>query len=309
MEGGILNGIIVIDKPPNVTSARVVASVKKSLNAAKVGHAGTLDPFAEGVLICCVNQATRLAGFLLHGPKKYVAVLKLGEETDTQDLTGTIVAATQPIGLSQQTIQDVVKSFEGSVEQLPPVYSALKHKGEPLYRLARRGQPVQKPPRCVHIHDINVTQIDLPFIRFEVACSAGTYIRTLGADIGKSLGCGGHLHALKRVESSGFTLSQATPLSTLEELARSRKLTQRMISMKDALPAMPEFCAAEGLVEKIRHGQILTVQDLSRPHGSEGIRDAYVKVVDQKGDLIAIVQRRASEKRLNYCCVFAGQNT
>ena len=309
MDGGILNGIIVIDKPPNVTSARVVASVKKSLNADKVCHAGTLDPFAEGVLICCVNQATRLAGFLLHGPKKYVAVLKLGEETDTQDLTGTIVAATKPIGLSEQTIQDVIKSFKGSVEQLPPIYSALKHKGEPLYRLARRGQPIQKPPRRVHIHDINVTQIDLPFIRFEVACSAGTYIRSLGADIGRSLGCGGHLHALKRVESSGFTLHQATPLSTLEELARSRKLTQRMISMKDALPAMPEFYAAEGLVEKIRHGQMLTVQDLSHPHDSEGIRDAYVKIVDQTGDLIAIVQRRAAENRLNYCCVFAGRGT
>lgn len=308
MDDGKLNGIIVIDKPPDISSARVVATVKKTLNAAKVGHAGTLDPFAEGVLICCVNQATRLAGFLLHGPKKYVAVLKLGEETDTQDFTGTVVAVSKPIGLSQQTIHNEFKSFEGTVEQLPPVYSALKHKGVPLYRLARRGQPVQKPPRRVHIYDINVTQIDLPFIHFEVACSAGTYIRTLAADIGRSLGCGGHLHRLKRVASSGYTLDQATPLSELAELARSRKLTQRLISMKDALPAMRESYAAEHLVEKIRHGQSLTVQDLGDSHAGIGIQDPFVKILDRKGDLIAIVEHRAASDQLNYCCVFVQPN-
>jgi tRNA pseudouridine55 synthase len=305
MNGGTLNGIIVIDKPPNITSAKVVAAVKKALNAGKVGHAGTLDPFAEGVLVCCLNQATRLAGFLLHSPKKYVAVLKLGEETDTQDCTGTVVATSEPNGLSQQTIQNVIKSFKGTVDQLPPVYSALKHKGVPLYRLARRGQPVQKPPRRVHIYDIKAAHIALPLVRFEVACSAGTYIRTLGADIGKALGCGGHLHALKRVESSGFRLAQATPLSALEEVVRNRKLTQQIISMKDALPAMPEYCVPDRLVQKIRHGQILTVHDLSEPHGSKGIRDAHIKIVDQKGNLVAVVERNAADNRLNYCCVFA----
>ena len=308
MDDGKLNGIIVIDKPPDITSARVVASVKKELGADKVGHAGTLDPFAEGLLICCVNQATRLAGFLLQGPKKYVGVLKLGEETDTQDCTGTVVAGSKPIGLSQQTIHNVFKSFEGTLEQLPPVYSALKHKGVPLYRLARRGRPIQKPPRQVQIYDISVMQVDLPFVRFEVACSAGTYIRTLAADIGRLLGCGGHLHELKRVASSGFTLDQATPLSALAELARSRKLTQRMISMKDALPAMPESYAAEHLVAKIQHGQVLTVQDLGNSHVCLTERDAYVKIVDRSGNLIAIVEHRASNDRLNYCCVFVKPN-
>jgi len=308
MDGGILNGIIVIDKPPNMTSARVVAAVKKSLNAAKVGHAGTLDPFAEGVLICCVNQATRLAGFLLHGPKKYAAVLKLGEETDTQDFTGTVLATAEPIGLSPQTIQDVFQSFKGTVEQLPPVYSALKHKGVPLYRLARRGRPIQKPPRRVQIYEINVRQIDLPFIRFDVVCSAGTYIRTLAADIGRSLGCGGHLHALKRIESSGFTLDQATPLPEPAEPARNRKLRQQMISMRDALPTMPEFHAADKLVAKIRHGQSLTLQDLGDPPGGTRMGGAYAKIVDRNGDLIAVVEHRASDQRLNYCCVFPEQN-
>lgn len=303
------NGIIVVDKPVDITSAGVVTLVKKALRAEKVGHAGTLDPFAEGVLICCVNQATRLAGFLLHGSKKYVAVLKLGQETDTQDLTGTVVSTAKSVDYSQQTIQSIFESFKGPIEQLPPVYSALKHKGVPLYKLARRGQPVQKPPRRVHIYEIRVLDVDLPYVRFEVSCSAGTYIRTLGADIGKKLGCGGHLNALKRIESSGFTLDQAIPLSALKELARSRKLSQKMISMKDALPGMPEFCADDHLVEKIRHGQKLTANDLIGLNGTDRARKAgdYLKIVDREEDLIAIVEQNTTGGRLNYCCVFAKQ--
>jgi tRNA pseudouridine55 synthase len=310
MDGDISNGVIVIDKPRSITSARAVTAVKKALNAGKAGHAGTLDPFAEGVLICCVNQATRLAAFLLHGSKKYVAVLKLGQETDTQDLTGTVVSTAKSVDYSQQTIQSVFESFKGPIEQLPPVYSALKHKGVPLYKLARRGQPVQKPPRRVHIYDIRVNDVDLPYVRFEVSCSAGTYIRTLGADIGKKLGCGGHLNALKRIESNGFTLDQAIPLSALAELARSRKLSQKLISMKDALPDMPEFYADDPLVEKIRHGQKLTANDLIGSNGTARDRKAgdYLKIIDQEEDLIAIVEQNSTGDRWNYCCVFPKRN-
>jgi tRNA pseudouridine55 synthase len=301
-----LHGILVIDKPANMSSARVVTVVKKTLKAGKVGHAGTLDPFAEGVLICCVNQATRLAGFLLHGPKKYVAELKLGQETDTQDLTGTVVSTAKVLGYSQQTIQSVFESFKGSIEQLPPVYSALKHKGVPLYKLARRGQPVQKPPRQVKIYSICVTDVDLPYIRFEVSCSAGTYIRTLGSDIGRMLGCGGHLNALKRIESSGFTLDQAIPLSALEESTGSGKSSPKLISMKDVLPDMPEFCADVDLVEKIRHGQKLTIKDLAGANGTGIARQAsnYLKIVDRQQDLIAIVEHNETGDCLTYCCVF-----
>ena len=306
MEGGISNGIIVIDKPPNITSSRAVAFVKKTLKADKVGHAGTLDPFAEGVLVCCVNQATRLAGFLLHSKKKYSALLKLGEETDTQDLTGIVVSTAKSVDFSEQTIQTVFKSYIGPLEQLPPVYSALKHKGVPLYKLARSGKPIQKPPRRVHIYDIGVQDIELPFIRFEVSCSAGTYIRTLCADIGKLLGCGGHLKALKRIESSSFTLNQATPLSALEGLAQNRQLSEKMISMRDALPNMPEFSADAHLIEKIRHGQKLTTSHLI---GSDGIATAcsagdHLKIVDQEKNLIAIVQQNTTGNSLKYCGVF-----
>ncbi len=301
-----LSGIVVIDKPGNISSAGVVRIVKKTFKAKKVGHAGTLDPFAEGVLICCLNQATRLAEFLLHGKKKYVAVLKLGEETNTQDLTGTPVSTGKPVDYSPQTIQNVFTKFEGAIKQLPPVYSALKHKGIPLYKLARRGKPIQKPPRCVRIDKITIQEIALPLIRFEVTCSAGTYIRTLCADIGKSLGCGGHLTALNRLESSGFTLDQAISLPELAKLRSSVELSRHIIPMADALPDLPQFRADTRLAEKIQHGEIITTKDLIEKNGSAETSSAgsVIKIVDGDGDLIAILKYKESGHRLAYCCVF-----
>jgi len=303
------NGLVVIDKPVGITSATVVAIVKKALNAKKVGHAGTLDPFAEGVLICCVNQATRLADFLLPGTKKYIAELKLGEETDTQDLTGTVTSTMEPKNYSIQTLKKVFNAFEGPFEQLPPVYSALKHKGVPLYKLARSGNPVQKPPRQVEIYSITILDIELPFIRFEVSCSAGTYIRTLAADIGKMLGCGGHLNALKRTASSGFTLDQAVSLSALKNLTFGTLPPGKFIKMADVLPEMPAFRADTPVIKKIRHGQTITARDLFGADGLEKgcIADSKIKVVDQAGELVAILNYQAHDQRINYCRVFARQ--
>jgi tRNA pseudouridine55 synthase len=257
-------------------------------------------------LICCVNQATRLADFLLHGPKKYIAELKLGIETDTQDLTGTVVSTTTPENYSQDTLQKVFKSFEGPLEQLPPVYSALKHKGIPLYKLARSGKPVQKPPRRVEIYSIKILETALPSVRFEVSCSAGTYIRTLGADIGKMLGCGGHLNALKRTESSGFTLDQAISLATLENLATSKRLPEELISMADALLDLPAYTVDGHLAKKIRHGQTVTARDFCGNGGIDNgpIMGSNIKVVDQTGDLVAILNYQKHSQQFTYCCVF-----
>ena len=303
-----MNGIIAVDKPTGLTSARAVSIVKKALGAKKVGHAGTLDPFAEGLLLCCVNQATRLADFLLHGTKKYIAELKLGEETDTQDLTGTVLSKTEPENYSNQTLQTVFKAFEGPIEQLPPVYSALKHKGVPLYKLARSGKPVQKPPRKVEIYSISILDISLPLIRFEVACSAGTYIRTLGSDIGKMLGCGAHLNALKRTASSGFTLDQAVSLHALKNPAPGHQ-PPPLISMADALPELPTCRADRQLTEKIRYGQMITIRDLAGSGGLDISRivGSRIKVVDQSGELVAILNYQTYDQRLTYNCVFANQ--
>ena len=301
-----MNGVIVVDKPADITSAGVVQILKKTLTATKVGHAGTLDPFAEGVLVCCINQATRLSGFLLHGKKRYVAVLKLGQETDTQDLTGTVISSVESVSFSTQTIRSAVESFQGPIEQLPPIYSALKHKGVALYKLARRGQPVQKPPRRVHIYDIGIKKIDLPYICFEVFCSAGTYIRTLGADIGQKLGCGGHLVALKRTESSGFKLDQAIAVAELDGSAVNQRLAEKIINMKDALPDWPNHYADKRLAQKIRQGQTLSLNDLRDLNiaDRELVKGQYLKIVDQEDDLIAIMAYTESGEQPKYACVF-----
>ncbi len=304
--GSRANGILVIDKPVGVTSAGVVAMVKKSLGAKKVGHAGTLDPLAEGVLVCCVNRATRLAGFLLHGPKKYVAVLKLGVTTDTQDATGTVMA-TRSVDCSADAVKKVVHSFEGPGRQLPPVYSALKHRGVALYKLARQGRPVQKPARQIEIYRIRILEIALPRVRFEVWCSAGTYIRTLCADIGKALGCGAHLSTLKRTASSGFEIAQAVPLAEVQAAARADELVERMVSMADALPDLPAVIADAALVTKIRHGRPVLLQDLISDGelGGSSLPGGRIKVVDHQGQLVAILNHSLSFDRLDYDCVFA----
>jgi len=297
-----LNGVIVIDKPANITSAKVVAIIKKLFGARKAGHSGTLDPEATGVLLCCVNKATKLAGFFLKGSKKYEAILHLGVETDTQDATGKIISTSNGLDFTEKTIQDVFRQFEGTIEQVPPAFSALKHKGIPLYKLARKGKAVRKSPRQVFISYNKILKISMPFITFEVCCSSGTYIRTLCLDIGKELGCGGHLKKLRRIESSGFTINEAVNLSELEQLVLTGAINDRIISMSDALRNMPEYIADEFLTKKIQHGIILTTKDFM-PQNTDNLKN-FIKIVDNNNNLIAVLQFKENRNRYNYCCVF-----
>lgn len=297
-----LSGILVVDKPANTTSAGVVAVVKRMLGARKIGHAGTLDPFATGVLVCCVNRATRLARFFLHGCKTYEAVLHLGVATDTQDLTGTVTGTCDEVKFSDRAIRSAFNQFKGALEQFPPVYSALKHKGTPLHKLARSGNPVQKPARRVWILSLEVLKIDLPLVHFVVACSAGTYIRTLCADVGAALGCGGHLKELRRIESGGFTVAEAVTMQQIEELALSGKLSERMISMSNALPELPEYVADNALTVKIMCGKILTKNDFI-PGQTDALM-GFIKIVDNKKNLMAVLQWTPARNRYRYCCVF-----
>ena len=301
-----LSGVIAVDKPQDITSAKVVAHVKRLLKARKVGHAGTLDPFAQGVLVCCINDATRLARFLLTGNKTYEATLKLGIETDTQDSTGTVTAESRGVDYAADTIRSVVKQFEGIIDQQPPVFSALKHKGTPLYKLARKGTPVQKPARKVHISSIKILAIKLPLVHLKVCCSAGTYIRTLCADMGKQLGCGGHLFALRRLESSGFKIQQAISLPKLEKLALAGEYSSFIVSMADALPDMPAYVADQNLIEKIRHGKPVTKKDLSFDpvFARKNTHAANIKVVDAGNKLLAVLNFIKNQDKFSYACVF-----
>jgi tRNA pseudouridine55 synthase len=301
-----LSGVIVVDKPQDITSAKVVAYVKHLLNAKKAGHTGTLDPFAEGVLVCCINDATRLARFLQVGSKTYDATLKLGIETDTLDSTGSVTSESRQIDYAADTIKSAIQQFEGNLEQQPPVFSALKHKGTPLYKLARQGTPVQKPARTVHISSIKILEIKLPLVRFEVTCSAGTYIRTLCADIGNRLGCGGHLFALKRIENSGFKIQQAISLPALEKLALAGKYSSFMVSMADSLADMPAYVADQNLIEKIRHGKLITKKDVnfSRLSKKTTTQVANLKVVGASNRLLAILNYGKDPDKFSYACVF-----
>ncbi len=298
-----LSGIVVVDKPEGVSSAGVVARVKKLFGARKTGHAGTLDPFATGVLVCCLNQATRLARFMLKGDKRYTASMVLGADTDTQDATGTVVEQRPWEGIEPEAIFAAAKTFVGEIEQIPPVYSALKHKGTPLYKLARRGEAVEKPARKVRVDRMEILSIDLPDVRLAVSCSSGTYVRTLCADMGSILGCGGHLKRLRRDESSGFGIEDAWQLEQLTELEREGRLEQTVIPMNTAMPSMPQVVAGDGLADKVRHGVPLLADDfVERPRVSDG---GFFKVVDRNKRLLAVMSDAQPPGSYNYCCVFS----
>ena len=296
------HGFVVIDKPENMSSARVVSHVKRTLDAKKVGHAGTLDPFATGVMICCVNRATRLARFFLGGDKKYEALLHLGIETDTQDATGHMISEGRVPDCSEPEIQAVFRSFTGPLDQIPPVYSALKHKGIPLYKHARRGKPIQKPARQIVIQALHVTNIQLPYIRFEVTCSAGTYVRTLGTDIGNALGCGGHLKTLRRTQSSGFSIADAMTLEVFEERAAGETFSRYAVGMTEALETMPERTADKELKSKIVNGVPLTQKDVIL--GKSADKGNFIKIIDANRELLAVIEQNETPGEYHYCCVF-----
>jgi tRNA pseudouridine55 synthase len=270
------------------------------LGGAKVGHSGTIDPFATGVLVCCINRATKLAQFFLTGGKTYLATLCLGIETDTQDATGRVTGTGDTGSLSATAVLAAMVEFKGDLLQAPPVFSALKHQGTPLYKLARSGHPVQKPSRRVHISAIDIITMALPEVFFSVTCSAGTYIRTLCADIGRLLGCGGHLKALRRVESCGFTISESIRLDDLDDLVASGNIRAHMIPMGEALRNIPLYIANPELAEHIMHGRQLTKQHL-RLKGDFCPVD-YIKVVDTHHHLLAVL--RAEGDMFKYGCVF-----
>jgi len=284
-----------------MTSARVVALVKRFTGARRVGHCGTLDPFATGILVCCVNQATRLSRFFIQGEKSYEALLHLGIATDTQDKTGVVIARGDVRGISEQTLRSVCQRFEGRIDQVPPVYSALKHRGVPLYKLARRGEPVVKPARRVTIASLRIQAVDLPRVWMAVTCSRGTYVRTLCDDIGAALGCGGHLEALRRIASSAFSVEDALKLPDLEALERSGELTGHIIPMADALGEMPRHHAGESLRPKILNGKPLSPEDLPPPKAETP--EGLVGVIDRDGELIAILNFDPASATYRYVCV------
>ncbi len=212
------NGIIIIDKPAGWTSHDVVAKLRRLMSERRVGHAGTLDPMATGVLPVFVGRATRAVEFAAEGDKEYIAGLRLGVETDTQDMTGTVLSTTPVTEDYSAPLQALFPQFTGVISQIPPMYSAIKQNGKKLYELARAGKEVVRPPRQVTIYALELLEQASPTdFLLRVACSKGTYIRTLCHEIGQALGCGGSLYSLRRTRAAGFALEAAIPLSHVME--------------------------------------------------------------------------------------------
>ena len=211
-----MNGILNIYKEAGFTSHDVVAKLRGILKQKKIGHTGTLDPDAEGVLPVCVGNATKLCGLLTEKEKTYEAVLLLGQETDTQDISGKILR-TEEVKVSPEAVREAVESFQGSYDQVPPMYSALKIKGKKLYELAREGKVVERKARTVFLREISISRMELPEVSFAVTCSSGTYIRTLCHDIGQKLGCGGCMKSLLRTRVERFVIRDSLRLSQIEE--------------------------------------------------------------------------------------------
>jgi tRNA pseudouridine55 synthase len=212
----LINGFVIIDKPAGITSHDVVSRVRRILGTRKVGHTGTLDPFATGVLPVAVNDGTKVIPYLDEGKKCYEALLRLGVTTDTLDMTGTILSESPISSISVETFSSCLADFTGSISQIPPMYSAIKQNGQPLYKLARQGIEVERKAREVEIYSLEILSFDLPHVSLRVICSRGTYIRTLADDIGSRLGCGAALQELRRTESGPFFIKNAVTLQELE---------------------------------------------------------------------------------------------
>lgn len=285
-----IDGLLVIDKPPGMTSLDVVRRIKANGSIRKAGHIGTLDPFATGVLPVVLNEATKLVPFLTEDPKEYEAVMKIGEETNTDDLTGELVRAESFEHQSPESIRMVFPSFIGKIRQTPPMFSAVKVQGKPLYRMARKGIEIEREAREIHIYDLRVQRIDLPMIQFRVSCSKGTYIRALARDIGRRIECGAHLVSLRRLRSGPFTIEQAIPLTKVMTLEGTESLRSCMIPMREALFHLPEVLGDERLVRKVRYGKEMTVSDLN-PNSLPSFEEKqWLRMSSPKTGLVAILE-------------------
>lgn len=265
-----MHGLLLIDKPRGITSFDVVRQVRRVFGTRKVGHAGTLDPLATGVMAVALGEGTKLLQFLLAENKSYRATLHLGVTTTTLDAEGQeLERRSLPSHLLDELMR-ILPAFRGEIQQIPPMYSALKRDGVPLYKLARAGKTVELQPRLVRIDRLEVVHDDLPQLTIEVSCSKGTYIRTLGADIGEALGCGAHLSALRRLSIGAFTIDRCLPLEQLKDASLVRR-SDAFLTLDRMLSTYPGVNLTAAAARRLRHGVSPELCDLNSVEGlSEG---------------------------------------
>ena len=265
------SGILLLDKPQGLSSNAALGRAKRVLGIRKAGHTGTLDPMASGLLVLCFGEATKVAGFLLDGDKTYLAEVCLGANTETDDAEGEVVERREVPSLDRDAVNLVLERFRGTIEQVPPMYSALKQQGERLYALARRGECVDRPPRKITIHELSLLHLQHDRLTLQIRCSKGTYIRSLARDLGEMLDCGGYLSALRRTQSDPFSLTDAVGLADLEAMSSD----EAQACLKPADAALTHFPAVHLDADdsrRVRLGQRLPPD---RALGLEGVVRLY----------------------------------
>ena len=271
-----MNGIVIVDKPQGWTSQDVTARLRRVFNTRRIGHGGTLDPMATGVLPVFVGRATRGVEFFEHAEKTYEAVLRLGITTDTEDVTGTVLES-RPVSLTEQEFLNILPQFRGEIQQIPPMYSALKVNGQKLCDLARQGKTVERKPRTITIHKLQCLEFAGQTARLLVHCSKGTYIRTLCKDIGDALGCGGCMEALRRVTAGEYTIEEAVPLETLLDAQLPEEYLRTVDTMFRNYPAVTLTSNQE---KRCRNGNPFTVS----------MADGHYRAYSQSGEFLMLAK-------------------
>jgi tRNA pseudouridine55 synthase len=292
-----MDGMLILDKSPGKTSHQAVAEIKRILGVRKAGHAGTLDPLATGVLPLCINEATKLVQFLSQDDKEYQATMLLGVTTDTMDIEGQITGRREP-EVDEARIREALQYFTGEIAQTPPRYSAIKYKGRPLYSWARKGIDISLPPRTIKVYSSKLEKIALPYVHFRVACSKGTYIRTLCADLGERLGCGGCLAALRRLQSGCFTLDAAFSLEDIPLKERKDTLAAKLIPLCDSLQQMAVIEITGDLAGRIREGCQPDGKSLLDYHIPSLADGDMVKFLTPNGGLVAVARLLCASDQL-----------
>lgn len=277
-----VDGILNVNKPAGMTSHDVVRVVRKFSHLKRVGHAGTLDPMATGVLLVCLGQATRVVEYLSDHDKKYRARVMLGVETDTYDATGAVVAQRE-VTATREQIEAALRGFIGRISQMPPAYSAIKQNGVPLYKLARQGKQVETAARAVEIFSIDLRAVELPAVEFDVHCGKGTYIRSLAHDLGEKLGCGAHLTALTRTASGDFTLEDSHTLDDLRGAFEGGYAERYVVPIDEALLQFEAVVVEPAIAKRIQQGNAITC---GREYSTSLLR-AY----STGGELVALLER------------------
>ncbi len=291
-----LNGILLVDKPKDSTSNAVVQRVKKTLNVKKLGHCGTLDPMATGLLILCIGKGTKISGVLTALDKEYEAVIQLGEERDTDDATGVKLHSSQK-KVTKEELLEVLDEFTGIIEQVPPIYSAVKVKGKRAYRYAREGKSVDLNVRKINVYKSQLEAFEDNRFTIKFQCSKGTYIRSLARDIGRRLGTYGYLTELRRIRIGRFACEDQRCVGDLEEYSADQ-LVRQVISISEALYFVPPLSIVDSAYGKIAHGKSLTREDLKEPEKLEESMSSVYKLLFEQ-EVIALV-----DQDLSYINVF-----